>query len=113
MFLLAGLAERRRELATLIAVGAEPGQMRASVTGETIVVGLAGILSGLVTGGLIALALLQILAGVFDPPADLPAVPVIGIAAIVGSIAVALTIAVAIADRGIARLGVVSALRER
>jgi len=113
MFLLAGLAERRRELATLIAVGAEPGQMRASVTGETIVVGLAGILSGLVTGGLIALALLQILAGVFDPPADLPAVPVAGIATIVGSVAVALAVAVGIADRGIARLGIVSALRER
>jgi putative ABC transport system permease protein len=113
MFLLAGLAERRRELATLIAVGAEPGQMRASVTGETVVVGLAGILSGLVTGILIALALLQILAGVFDPPANLPAVPVMGIATIIGSVAVALAIAVGIADRGIARLGIVSALRER
>jgi putative ABC transport system permease protein len=113
LFLLAGLAERRRELATLVAIGAEPAQIRASVTGETVVVGLAGILSGLVTGGLIALALLQILAGVFDPPADLPAVPLIGIATIVGCVALALVIAIGIADRGIARLGIVSALRER
>lgn len=113
LFLLAGLAERRRELATLIAIGAEPGQIRASVTGETVVVGLTGIVSGLVIGLLIALALLQILARVFDPPADLPAVPVIGIVAIVGCIAVAMGIALGIADRGIARLGIVSALRER
>ena len=35
LFLLAGLAERRRELATLIAIGAEPRQVRASMAGET------------------------------------------------------------------------------
>ncbi len=113
LFLLAGLSERRRELATLIAVGAEPGQMRASVTGEAVVVGLAGIASGLLTGVLVALTLLQVLSGVFDPPADLPAVPVPSIAAAIGSVVIALACAVAIADRGIARLGVVSALRER
>jgi hypothetical protein len=113
LFLLAGLAERRWELATLIAIGAEPGQVRRSLAGETVVIGLAGIASGLVTGGLIALALLQILAGVFDPPADLPAVPVVAIIAAVGCVAGALGIALGIADRGIARLGVVSALRER
>jgi putative ABC transport system permease protein len=113
LFLLAGLAERRRELATLVAIGAEPGQIRASITGETVVIGLAGILSGLVTGSLIALALLQILAGVFDPPADLPAVPIGGILAMVGCLAIALIVALAIADRGIARIGIVSALRER
>jgi len=113
LFLLAGLAERRRELATLIAIGAEPGQVRRSITGETLVIGLAGIGSGLVLGGLVALALLQILAGVFDPPADAPAVPFAGIAAAVACVGLALAIAFGIADRGIARLGVVSALRER
>ena len=113
LFLLAGLAERRRELATLVAIGAEPGQIRASITGETIVIGLAGILTGLVTGSLIALALLQILAGVFDPPAELPAVPILGIMAMVGCVAIALMVALVIADRGIARIGIVSALRER
>jgi hypothetical protein len=59
------------------------------------------------------LALLQILAGVFDPPADFPAVPLGGIVAMVGCVAIALAIALAIADRGIARIGIVSALRER
>jgi putative ABC transport system permease protein len=113
LFLLAGLAERQRELATLVAIGAEPGQIRASITGETIVIGLAGILSGLVTGSLIALALLQILAGVFDPPAEVPAVPILGILAMVGCVAIALMVALVIADRGIARIGIVAALRER
>ena len=113
LFLLAGLAERRRELATLIAIGAEPGQIRASTTGETVVIGLAGIISGLATGALIAVALLQILAGVFDPPADRPAVPIDLILGMVASVIVGLAAALAIADRGIARLGVVSALRER
>ena len=113
LFLLAGLAERRRELATLIAIGAEPGQIRASVTGETVVIGLAGIVSGLLTGFLVAVALLQILASVFDPPPDLPAVPIGEILAVVGCVAIALGFALGIADRGIARLGVVAALRER
>jgi putative ABC transport system permease protein len=113
LFLLAGMAERRRELATLVAIGAEPGQVRRSVAGETVVVGLAGILSGLVTGSLVAIALLQILAGVFDPPANVPAVPLVAIVAMVACVSLALVVALWIADRGIARLGVVSALRER
>ena len=65
LFLLAGLAERRRELATLVAIGAEPGQVRASMIGEALFVGVAGVSTGLLTGGLVGIALLQILAGVF------------------------------------------------
>lgn len=113
LFLLAGLAERRRELATLIAVGAEPGQIRASIGGEALVIAVAGIATGLLTGGLVGLALLQILAGVFDPPADVPAVPYPSIAGNVGLVGLALGVALAAADRGIARWSVVAALRER
>ncbi len=113
LFLVAGLAERRRELATLVAIGAEPGQLRASLIGEVLLVGLSGLLIGLVIGGVVGLTLLQILAGIFDPPADLPVVPLGAILATVGCIAVALVGALAIADRGIARLDVVGALRER
>jgi hypothetical protein len=40
-------------------------------------------------------------------------VPAMRIATIVGSVAMALAVAVGVADRGIARLGIVSALRER
>jgi hypothetical protein len=74
---------------------------------------VAGIISGLLTGSIVAFTLLQILSGVFDPPADLPAIPLGQIGAVIAGVVVALGCAVAIADRGIARLGLVSALRER
>jgi putative ABC transport system permease protein len=113
LFLLAGLAERRRELATLIAIGAEPRQVRSSMIGEALFVGTAGVATGLVTGGLVGIALLQILAGVFDPPADAPAIPLALIGAMTGAILLALVAALAVADRGLSRLSVVAALRER
>jgi putative ABC transport system permease protein len=113
LFLLSGLAERRRELATLIAIGAEPRQVRASLIGETLFVGVAGVATGLLTGGLVGVALLQILAGVFDPPADLPAIPLTLIGAMTGAIVLALFGSLAVADRGLSRLSVVAALRER
>ena len=113
LFLAAGLADRRRELATLVAIGAEPGQLRASVIGETLLVAVAGLIGGLVAGGVVGLALLQILSGVFDPPPNLPAVPLAGIVAMTAAIGAALVAAVAVAERGLSRLSVVGALRER
>jgi putative ABC transport system permease protein len=113
LFLLAGLAERRREFATLVAIGAEPRQVRASMLGETLFIGIAGIATGLLTGTLVGITLLQILAGVFDPPADAPAIPVTLIGVTTGVVALALTAALLVADRGLSRLSVVAALRER
>jgi putative ABC transport system permease protein len=113
LFLLAGLAERRRELATLIAVGAEPRQVRSSILGETLVVGVAGIGAGLLSGVLVGMSLLQILAGVFDPPADAPAIPIVSIIALTGIVVAAVAAALVVADRGLSRLSVVAALRER
>ncbi len=113
LFLLAGLAERRREFATLVAIGAEPRQLRASIVGEALFVGVAGIAIGLVTGTLVGVALLQILAGVFDPPADVPAIPLGLLAAVTAVVVAALGAALVVADRGLSRLSVVAALRER
>ncbi len=113
LFLLAGLAERRRELATLTAIGAEPRQLRATLVGEALVIGVAGILAGLLTGALVGVALLQILAGVFDPPADRPAVPIAAVGLMAGTIIAAVVVALIIADRALARLAVVAELRER
>ena len=76
LFLLAGLAERRRELATIEAIGAEPRQLRALVVGEATVIGLSGLLIGVLSGGVVGFTLLQIMAGLFDPPADFPTVPI-------------------------------------
>lgn len=113
LFLLAGLAERRRELATLGAIGAEPNQLRRAITAETAVIGLTGVLTGLLVGGLLGFAFLQILAGVFDPPADVPVIPFLGLLAVVVAVVVALVAATLLAARAVARLQVVAALRER
>jgi putative ABC transport system permease protein len=93
LFLLAGLAERRRELATLVAVGAEPRQVRASLVGEALFVGAIGTVIGLLTGGLVGVVLLQILAGVFDPPADRPAIPLHLLGLMTAAVAIALFVA--------------------
>ena len=87
--------------------------MRASLAGEMRVVGLDCLGTGLLTGGLVGIALLQILAGVFDPPADVPAIAVTLIGAMTGAIVAALLAALAVADRSPSRLSVVAALRER
>ena len=113
LFLLAGLADRKVELATLAAIGAEPGQLRALLVGETLVVAAAGLVSGLLTGALVGGALLQILAGVFDPPADLPAVPIVAIAVVAGLVLAGVGLATMAGDRALARLNVLGALRER
>lgn len=113
LFLLAGLGERRRELATLAAIGAEPAQLRAVVAGETTVIGIAGAVAGLLTGGLVAVTLLGILAGVFDPPAEVPSVPLVHVGAVLISVVAALAIAYLVAGRAMNRIDVMAALRER
>jgi putative ABC transport system permease protein len=113
LFLLAGLADRRRELAAFIAIGAEPRQVRSSLIGEALVVGLAGIATGLLAGIVVGLALLQILAAIFDPPADTPAFPLASICLMTGAIGLALLGAVALADLTLARLSAVDVLKER
>lgn len=113
LFLLAGLAARRRELATLEAIGAEPGQLRAAITGEAGVVGAIGMLAGLATGALVGVTLLQVLAGIFDPPASLPAVPLAALAGMMAGVVAGLAVALLLADRGLAHLPILSSLRER
>ena len=113
LFLLAGLSERKRELATLAAIGAEPAQLRAVVAGETTVVGVAGVVAGLVTGGLVGVTLLAILAGVFDPPAELPSVPAAALGLVILVVFVGLATAYLVAGRAMRGIDVLAALRER
>ncbi len=77
------------------------------MVGEALFVAVAGVATGLVT-----VALLQILAGVFDPPADQPTIPFALIAGMTCVVAVALGVALVAAERGLG-LSVVAALRER
>jgi hypothetical protein len=50
---------------------------------------------------------------VFDPPPDLPAIPLTAIVVMVGAIVAGLGLSLVLADRGMQRLEVVAALRER
>lgn len=63
-----GLAERRRDLAIVAALGARRHQLRALVQVEAAVVTLAALGTGIVGGGILAQILVKVLAGVFDPP---------------------------------------------
>ncbi|MBA2380543.1 MAG: FtsX-like permease family protein [Chloroflexi bacterium] len=113
LFLLAGLADRRRELATLVAIGAEPAQVRIGLAAEAAAITFAGIAIGIVAGAVVGLSLLQVLSGVFDPAPDHPAIPVTPIFAFVVLVAAGATLAIGGAAGALNRLDVMSALRER
>jgi len=113
LFLLAGLSERRRELATLVAIGAEPSQLRAAIAGETGIIGAAGLAIGIPTGAFVGATLLSILAGVFDPPADLPVYPLVGIGLVAAAAVCALAVASTVAGQAVGRIDVMRGLRER
>jgi putative ABC transport system permease protein len=70
-----GLAERRRNLAIMSAVGARRRHLRAAVVGETALVGVTGIAAGVILGAELARMLVKVLTGVFDPPPSVISVP--------------------------------------
>ncbi|MEO7118628.1 MAG: ABC transporter permease, partial [Candidatus Limnocylindrales bacterium] len=112
-FILAGLADRARELAALQAVGAEPGQVRSLLAGEIGTIGVAGVIAGLGIGVAIGYALLTILAGIFDPPADAPVMPWITIGVIVAATMVGILAAFLVASGYASRMQVLRELRDR
>ncbi len=63
-----GLAERRRDLAVVAALGARRSQLRALVQVDAAVVTLAALGTGALGGTVLAEILVKVLAGVFDPP---------------------------------------------
>ena len=68
LVLALGLAERRRMLAIMTALGARRRHRLAAVAGQTILVGLTGILAGIALGVVLSYTLVKVLTGVFDPP---------------------------------------------
>lgn len=71
-----GLAERRRDLAVIAALGARRRQLRALVQVDAAVVTVAALSTGIVGGGILAQILVKVLTGVFDPPPAFLSVPV-------------------------------------
>jgi putative ABC transport system permease protein len=70
-----GLAERRRIFALLTMLGARTPHLRAMVLSETGVVTAVGMLAGAACGGVLAVMLITVLHGVFDPPPDTVTIP--------------------------------------
>ncbi len=75
LILALGLAERRRSLAIMNALGARRRHLRATVAAETLLVGATGALGGVVLGAYLTRTLVKVLTGVFDPPPSVITVP--------------------------------------
>jgi putative ABC transport system permease protein len=105
------VAERTHVHAVLRAVGATPRQLGRVVVAESLTLALAGTIAGLVLGGLVAIALMRLLAGLLG--IDAPSL-VIPEGAVLGSACLALGAAGAAAvppARRSARVSPVAAMR--
>ncbi|MCB0973892.1 MAG: ABC transporter permease [Actinobacteria bacterium] len=105
-----GLNERRRTYAIATALGATPRQLASFVWAEAVVVTGAGMLSGSVIAWALSHMLVKVLHGVFDPAPEHLAIPG-GYLGAVGLIAIASTIAAAVAAIRAARTSHIELLR--
>jgi len=70
-----GMTERRRTFAILAALGASNNQLGAFLWSEGLLILVGGSAFGIVIGFGVALMLVKLLTGVFDPPPDFLSVP--------------------------------------
>jgi len=85
LLLWLGLAERRRTFAIAQVLGATPRQLGSFIWSETVYVTLGGLLLGAAGATALALMLVKVLTGVFDPPPTTLAIPwlyLLGVAAV-------------------------------
>lgn len=85
LLLWLGLAERRRTFAIAQALGASPRQLGSFIWSETAYVTLGGLILGAAGAAALAVMLVKVLTGVFDPPPTGLAVPwayLIGVASV-------------------------------
>ena len=105
LVLALGLAERRRSLAIMNALGARRRHLRATVAGETLLVGASGALGGALLGAYLTQTLVKVLTGVFDPPPSMITVPwpyLVGLAVLlVACLAIVTVGAVRVAGRNL------------
>ncbi|HEY0516348.1 MAG TPA: FtsX-like permease family protein [Solirubrobacteraceae bacterium] len=113
LFVALAIAERRREFATMAAIGAPLPRIAAFVWSEaTIVLGVSLVLA-LGLGVLLSEMLVAILQHVFDPPPDALTIPWGFLAALGGAAILAAVIATALAGRELRRLRLGELLREQ
>ena len=89
-----GLTERRRMFAILWGIGANARQLGAFIWSEALLMLVLGIISGGFLGVGVALVLVKMLTGIFDPPPEALALPweyltFLGMAAIVSTVSAA------------------------
>jgi len=90
-----GVAERRRNFAILSILGASRRQLRGLIVGEGLILTVGGVAGAAVMGSALAVMLVKVLTGVFDPPPSVLAVPgayltatVLAVACAIGAVAV-------------------------
>jgi putative ABC transport system permease protein len=103
LVLAIGIGERRRSYAIATALGARTRQLSSFVWTEAAFVTVVGVVLGALTGLGIAQVLVKILTGVFDPPPESLSVPWAYLAAVLTSIAAAVTVAGSGALRSVRR----------
>jgi putative ABC transport system permease protein len=108
LVLALGLTERRRMFAIATAVGAQRRHLSAFVWSEALFVSFGGMLCGVLLGWAVAVVLVKVLTGVFDPPPDHLTVPwnyLFGIGiAMAASVAVGATLMTEASRRGAAEV---------
>jgi putative ABC transport system permease protein len=104
LVLVVGAVQRRRSTVALAILGATRRQRDGFLWTEARTLILAGILGGLVTGGLIAAQLIKVLNGIFDPPPQHPAVPWPFVAAVMAAVVAAAAAAATVAARWAGRV---------
>jgi putative ABC transport system permease protein len=112
LVLALGQSERRADLATVAALGARPRQLGAFVRSEAVVVVALGTLLGAPAAYGLALVLVKVLTGVFDPPPSSPAVPWAYLSAVL-ALAVASAVAAAEVALRAGRRRVAERVRDR
>jgi len=105
-----GLAERRRMFAILSGLGANNTQLSAFFWSEALLILKGGMLIGTSLGVGVALVLVKMLTGIFDPPPEALAIPW-GYLVFLVTAAVVSTVLAVISVRGYARRRIVEAVR--
>jgi putative ABC transport system permease protein len=103
--LLLGVAQRRRALVLLAALGATPRQRGRFLSAEASGLLFGGLLGGLAVAATISYLLVKVLTGIFDPPPSSAAVPLGYLAALAGAVVVASVAVVAAVGRLVSRAG--------
>lgn len=94
LVLMLGLADRRRIFVVLAVLGARRRDLAAFIWSEGALIVLGGAVIGTLAGLLVAMVLVKVLSGVFDPPPETIAIPLAYLLAMLGVSVVATGLAV-------------------